>query len=115
MPVQRSIPIPHEISAFISGLPPLQKKGLRAALRYIEENPGVGKILRDELAGYRSYPVGPLRIIYEEKGRELVIAAVDYRVTIYELLTRELQKKIPLIKQKRSGYKGRGNLRKKGG
>jgi len=61
-------------------------------------------MLKDELAGSRSYPVGPLRIVYEEKGRELKIVAVDYRESIYEILANAVKKGGGLVRQRMARY-----------
>jgi hypothetical protein len=100
-----------ETAAFISVLPPLQKRAIRAALKHISENPSEGKMLKDELTGIRSYPVGSLRIVYEEKGRDLNVIAVDYRESIYEILANTVKGRGGLVRQRRVRYGSKASRR----
>ena len=49
-------------------------------------DPAVGKALRDELEGLRSYRLGRLRIIYRlsTRGRVVELVAIGPRARIYE-------------------------------
>ncbi|GIW40768.1 MAG: hypothetical protein KatS3mg076_1345 [Candidatus Binatia bacterium] len=74
-------------------LPPSIKRKVREGLRNILREPTIGKALKGELAGLRSYKVRRLRIIYREApGRVVEIVAVGPRRTIYEETTRLLRK-----------------------
>jgi mRNA interferase RelE/StbE len=73
-----------ETAALIRGLHPDIKKKIRSGLEAMSRNPEVGKLLKQELAGLRSYRVGRFRIVYRiaPKG-VLEIVAVGPRQTIY--------------------------------
>lgn len=58
----------------------------RSGLERLARNPGLGKRLRGPLAGFWSYRVGDYRVVYEIRGRELVVLVlmVGHRRAIYE-------------------------------
>ncbi len=72
------------LQEWIAHLPPAIKKKIRAALEEILENPELGKALKEELLGLRSYRVGQIRILYKilTPGIELVL--IGPRKTIYQ-------------------------------
>jgi mRNA interferase RelE/StbE len=70
--------------ALIRGLHPQLKRKVKCALRELATDPLVGKILRDELEGFRAFRVGRLRIVYRIAGKSIEIAAVGPRKTIYQ-------------------------------
>lgn len=66
-------------------LHPLLKAKVRAAVQAIAADPYVGKALKEDLAGLRSYRVGGFRLIYQVVNERYVeIIAVGPRHTIYE-------------------------------
>jgi mRNA interferase RelE/StbE len=70
-------------------LHPQIKRKLRAALTDIVVDPLLGKTLRDELSGLRSFRVGKFRIIYRmsalgERDRSIELVAFGPRERIYE-------------------------------
>ncbi len=77
--------IPEPIVTLIRKMHPGLKKKVRAALDEIIHDPDVGKSLKLELAGLRSYRVGRFRIIYKTGPDRIVeLVAVGPRKTIYE-------------------------------
>jgi len=78
--------VPTSLAALIRGMHPELKRKLRASLRMILADPAVGKALRDELEGLRSYRLGRLRIIYRlsTRGRVVELVAIGPRARIYE-------------------------------
>jgi mRNA interferase RelE/StbE len=69
----------------LRSLHPDIKKKIKSALKMISEDPCVGKALKDELEGLKSYRVKRFRIIYQiEKDKEINIVAVGPRANIYE-------------------------------
>lgn len=78
------IRIPSEIAALIRGLHPDLKRKVRSALDGILRDPEVGKPLREELAGLRSYRVQRFRIICRIASDAIEIVAVGPRRTIYQ-------------------------------
>jgi mRNA interferase RelE/StbE len=69
-----TLKVPSEIRNLIRGLHPQPKRKVRAALADILEDPGCGKALKEELAGYWSLPIGRTRIISRpiEGGVEII-------------------------------------------
>ena len=85
--------VPDETVDFLRSLHPEIKRKTRAALNLIASEPGVGKSLRDELKGLRSFRVGRFRIIYKVASKRVVeIVAIGPRKTIYEETYRLLRK-----------------------
>ncbi len=76
----------------LARLPPSVKQKLRASLRLLEVDPWAGKPLEQELAGYRSYPIHPYRIIYriESSERLVRLVMVELRREVYDLLLQQL-------------------------
>lgn len=83
---QYRLRVPASLAALIPGMHPELKRKLRASLRTIVANPTVGKPLRDELEGLRSYRMGRLRIIYRlsARGRVVELLVIGPRARIYE-------------------------------
>ncbi len=76
---------PADLHDLIRGAHPEIKRKLRAALGLIQSDPEVGKALKEELQGLRSYRVGRLRIIYRMARAGIAdIIAIGPRRTIYE-------------------------------
>jgi len=85
--------VPDEAADFLRSLHPEIKRKTRAALNLIASEPGVGKSLRDELRGLRSFRVGRFRVIYKVASKRVVeIVAIGPRRTIYEETYRLLKK-----------------------
>jgi len=81
--------VPGHVADVIRGLHPQIKRKLRAALTDIMADPLLGKALRDEFCGLRSFRVGKFRIIYRmsdrgETDRSIELVAFGPRVRIYE-------------------------------
>jgi mRNA interferase RelE/StbE len=82
-----------ETAEFIRGLHPEIKRKVKAALDIITSDPSMGKSLRMELRGLRSYKVGRFRIIYRNPSKRIIeIVAVGPRKTIYQETYRLLRK-----------------------
>jgi len=85
--------MPDETADFFRSLHPEIKRKLKAALNFIVSEPGVGKSLRDELRGLKSFKIGRFRIIYKVASKRIVeIVAIGPRRTIYEETYRLLKK-----------------------
>jgi mRNA interferase RelE/StbE len=77
--------VPDEAADFIRSLHPDIKRRVRAALEAILSDPDIGKSLREELKGLRSYKVGRFRIVYRNPSRGVIdIVAIGPRKNIYE-------------------------------
>jgi len=92
-PKKRRIRISGETAGLIKGLHPEIKRRIKSALKMILSDPDVGKSLKDELEGLKSFKAGGFRIIYRTSSRGTVeIVAVGPRRTIYELTYRMVKK-----------------------
>jgi len=92
-PAQYKIKTSDEIANLIRGTHPLLKKKIRSALTIIVNNPDIGKSLRDELTGLKSYRVSTFRIIYRISSRQCIeLIAIGPRKTIYEETYRLIKK-----------------------
>jgi len=67
----------------LKALPPSVRARLRAALDNISANPEVGKRLRGEFAGLRSWRVGSYRIIYQYSQDTIMIVTLGHRAAVY--------------------------------
>jgi len=87
-----SLRLPDEIVTVIRGMHPELKKKNKSGLNAILQEPHTGTLLRNELAGLRSFRVSRFRIIYRVVKKEVEIVAVGPRIRIYQETYRLLQK-----------------------
>lgn len=82
---RRSLRVPDAVARTIRGLHPEIKRKLRGALEAIAGDPGVGKPLKEELAGLWSLRVGRFRVVYRlGSTRTIEILAFGPRERVYE-------------------------------
>ena len=88
-----TLDIPPDISDVIRHLSPDVKRGVRAALRTLTQNPHEGVRLVRELEGKWQYRVRRYRIAYElDAGRRVLrVVAVAHRRDVYEQLAARLR------------------------
>ncbi|MBI3313521.1 MAG: type II toxin-antitoxin system RelE/ParE family toxin [Candidatus Omnitrophica bacterium] len=81
-----TIVIPPLVEKTVRILPPSLKNQIRAGLEAIQENPHIGKPLKDELRGLWSYRVSRYRIVYRIEHRRIEIQVIDLgsRAVIYD-------------------------------
>lgn len=91
----RRLRVSDDVASSIRGLHPDLKRKVRCALRDILDDPTIGKLLRDELAGLHSCRIGRFRIVYRAAGSVIEIVAVGPRRTIYEETWRRVRKNPP--------------------
>jgi len=72
-----------DVQAAIRSLHPDLKRRIRRALDRLCVAPDAGKMLTQELSGWRSLRIGRVRIIYREQGATLEVAAIGPRASIY--------------------------------
>jgi len=85
--------VPDEIVDLLRSLHPEIKRKIKAALDLIASDPAVGKSLRDELRGLKSFKIGRFRIIYKVASKRIIeIVAIGPCRTIYEETYRLLKK-----------------------
>jgi mRNA interferase RelE/StbE len=80
--------IPPHVADIVRSLPPEVKRGVKAAIRALCNEPGAGEPLQRELEGLWKYRVRRFRIVYaiERQRRVLRIMAVGHRRVVYEEL-----------------------------
>ena len=77
--------VPDEVADLIRGCHPHLKRKIRAGLKHIIDEPEVGKSLKDDLEGLKSYRISRFRIIYRLSSKHIIeIVAIGPRKTIYE-------------------------------
>ncbi len=82
--------IPEEIKGEIRHFPPFLKGQVSEALDGIAMKPNCGKMLEDDLAGFRSFRIGKYRLVYKIGSSRLELVAVGPRSDIYERLVLEI-------------------------
>lgn len=80
--------IPPHVAEVIRHLPPEVKRGIRAAIRALSNDPALGEPLQRELEGLLKYRVRRFRIVYavDRPRRIMRIIAVGHRRRVYEEL-----------------------------
>jgi mRNA interferase RelE/StbE len=86
------VKVTDETAHFLRALHPDLKRKIKAAMKILITSPDAGKVLRDELAGLRSFRVSRFRIIYRTNRRMIEIVAVGPRERIYEETYRLIKK-----------------------
>ena len=83
----------HEAKERIRHLPPEIKKGIKALLESLREDPSLGKALRRELASFWSIRYKRYRIIYQWLSEEnrIQIYTIDRRERVYEDFSKRLR------------------------
>ena len=80
--------IPPHVAEVIRHLPPEVKRGIRAAIRALSNDPALGEPLQRELEGLLKYRLRRFRIVYavDRPRRIMRIIAVGHRRRVYEEL-----------------------------
>jgi mRNA interferase RelE/StbE len=90
---QNRLRMSEETADLIGSLHPEVKRKVKAALKAILSDPDIGKSLRNELEGLKSFRVGRFRIIYRKPSRGIIdIVAIGPRKYIYEETYRLVKK-----------------------
>jgi mRNA interferase RelE/StbE len=93
-PKKNRLRVPDHIVSLIRKSQPEIKKKIKAGLQHIQKEPEVGKSLKDELEGLKSYGVSRFRIIYRISTKNIIeIVAIGPRTTIYEEIFRIIKKR----------------------
>jgi mRNA interferase RelE/StbE len=94
LPRTFKLKVADDVAGLVRGLHPVLKARVKKSLGIILDDPTVGKALRDELRGLRSFRVGRFRIVYRvaESEKRIDVVAVGPRKNIY-LETYRLVKK----------------------
>ena len=89
------VDVPPHAAEVIRHLPPEVKQGVKAAVRAITEDPGIGDPLRRELDGLWKYRVRRYRLVYEvDRGARVVrIFAVGHRRDIYDEVAARIRRR----------------------
>ncbi len=93
MPVPYRLKMPDETADFVRHMHPEIKKKIKSSLEIILSDPHVGKSLKKELTGLKSFGIGRFRIIYRISSKQIIdIVAIGPRSIIYEITYRLLKK-----------------------
>lgn len=84
-----------KVQEVLRTLPPETKTYLRASLEEIAKDPSIGKFLKDNLAGFRSFRAGRFRIVYkvDRQAITVLVIGIGHRRDIYEQVSIELRTK----------------------
>jgi mRNA interferase RelE/StbE len=87
--------VTEDTAKLIRGLHPSIKSRIKSALKTLITKPYIGKALKDNLQGLRSYRIKRYRIIYRilSSKKQIEIIAVGPRKNIYEETFQLIQKK----------------------
>lgn len=89
----RRVRLSVETVELVRSLHPHLKRKIRAAFRALVGEPLLGKAIKEELEGLRSFRVGRIRIICRARGEEIIeVIAIGPRKTIYEETLRFLKR-----------------------
>ena len=88
----RAVRLPKDVEQVIRSLHPDLKRRVRAAIDLLCASPEAGKALKGELDGWRSLRVGRLRVVYREARKQIEVAAIGPRASIYSETTRRLHR-----------------------
>lgn len=92
MAAEKYLRIPDDVAEFIRTAHPQLKKKIREALEIISDDPNVGKSLKDELSGLKSFRISRFRIIYRvSPHRQIEIVAIGHRESIYDEMLKILR------------------------
>ena len=88
--------IPPFVEKTLAHLPPNLKKKIRFALEEIQEDPYLGKPLKDELRGLWSFRVSRYRIVYRIHANRIEVQVIDIgsRNIIYERIVEMIEKEV---------------------
>ena len=84
---------PTDVEQVIRSLHPALKRRVRASVDLLCASPEAGKALKGELAGWRSLRVGRLRIVYREARKQIEVAGIGPRASIYFETARRLHRR----------------------
>lgn len=80
---QRSVRLSHRAEKFLDRLKAPFKDRLKEAIRELSISPLLGKKLKGEFEGLRSYRLGSFRIVYRFTKELFEIVYIDHRKDVY--------------------------------
>ena len=83
MPGPRSVRISRRAEKVLEALDARLQEQLKAALRELSTNPLLGKKLKGEFEGLRSYRLSTFRIIYRLSELAVEVVFLDHRKDVY--------------------------------
>ena len=85
---------PH-VAEVIRHLPPDVKRGIKAAIRALSNDPAMGEPLQRDLEGLSKYRVKRFRIVYAvDRRRKIIrIMAVGHRRAVYEAMADRVRRR----------------------
>jgi mRNA interferase RelE/StbE len=83
MPGPRSVRISRRAEKILEALDARTQDQLKTALRELSTSPLLGKKLKGELEGLRSYRLGTFRIVYRFTESAVEVVFLDHRKDVY--------------------------------
>lgn len=83
MPRPRDARLSRRAEKVLDATDPRFRERLTEAIRQLSGNPLLGKKLKGELEGLRSYPVGPFRVVYRFTTERLEVVYIEHRKDVY--------------------------------
>lgn len=83
MPGPRSVRISRRAEKVLEALDARSQEHLKTALRELSTSPLLGKKLKGEFEGLRSYRLGTFRIIYRFSELAVEVVFLDHRKDVY--------------------------------
>lgn len=83
MPKPRDVRFSHRAEKALGRLAPRLRDRLKDAVLELTQNPLLGKKLKGEFEGLRSYRIGLFRIVYRFESAILEIVYIDHRKDLY--------------------------------
>jgi mRNA interferase RelE/StbE len=83
MPKARSVKLSRTAEKGLEGLEPRLLDRLTAAIRGLAGNPLLGKKLKGDFEGLRSYRLGTYRIVYRFTSESVAIIYIEHRKDVY--------------------------------
>jgi len=79
----RGVELSHRAEKALEAVETRFRDRLKDAIRELANNPLAGKKLKGELAGLRSYRLGPFRIVYRFMRARVEVVFIDDRKDVY--------------------------------
>ncbi len=83
MPRRRGVELSRRAEKALDTVEARFKEQLKSAIREVAGNPLLGKKLKGEFEGLRSYRLGPFRIVYRFTAERVEVVFLDRRKDVY--------------------------------
>lgn len=83
MPRRRGVKLSRRVEKALEIVEARFKEQFKSAIRELSGNPVLGKKLKGEFEGLRSYRLGPFRIVYRFTKELVEVVYLDHRKDVY--------------------------------